>query len=662
MKRLFYLTLAACACIGCHNEADLTPPVGSTGEVQLQVKNAPQGSILDGQFVFGSGDQVRIDAQTNGQLISNTFTYDGNRWTQDAPKGNYKNILWQDDLTILNVVSYGGKPAAPASNTLLDQSSEDKYIAASELIANEYWGSIEMLDGLISARLDHINADLALKVYDGYDANNTLDEDTPTLTVIVDKDGSSMGSVTATYTAWNAGKHTDENGDTYTLFRVQLPYHCSILEATLQHVNDVAGDEETEIYFRAPDGQPSNEIDLERGKRYNASYTYDVQKTVATLNISITPFEGTPTNDLSANNGWTFDHNTKTYTVFTAEGLQQVNQTIANNITTKAAYNITLGADITLPDPVAPETSNWIPLGYEVIDWDNYIYKKYPYSGVFDGAGHTISNLRINNDDTENLCVGLIGLIGDGGAVKNLTLDNPKITSTGACVGGLVGYFDTSVESSFLITNCHITGGSIKSASEVGGIAGRYIGDIIACTVSGTTIEGDSKVGGIIGFQHNGRIVACGVDGVNLRCSDNWFGGIAGFWGATSLSQSPGYMYSCYAKDCTKGTDSQALEGTANLLGVFGVNEGYSLTAKNCAYRPKGGTITYGIGGTMSGPTGNLLSSELFTETGTADSDWPTASRDLNVGIDEWNGFDPTLPCNWEWNTSTTEEGKLKAR
>ncbi len=654
MKRLFYLTLAACACIGCHNEADLTPPVGSTGQVQLQVKNAPQGSILDGQFVFGSGDEVLMTAKVNEQSISNSFTYNGGHWTQDAPVGNYKNILWQDNPTIISIVSYGG---SATKRTYYDQSTEERYTAASELMADptQNIGEITFDNNFISARLDHANADLALKVYDGYDANNTLDEDTPTLTVVVDKDGSSMGSVTATYTAWNAGKHTDENGDTYTLFRVQLPYHCSILEATLLHVNDVAGDEETEIYFRAPDGQPSNEIDLERGKRYNASYTYDDQKTVATLNISITPFEGTPTNDLSANNGWTFDHNTKTYTVFTAEGLQQVNQTIANNITTKAAYNITLGADITLPDPVAPETSNWIPLGYEV--WEP-TFNQCPYEGTFDGAGHTIRNLQIN-EPTENYAA-LVYALSNNGAVKNLTLENPVICS-GTYAAGIAALYSTN-GLNCSITNCHIKGGSIKGY-EVGGFIANSTGNIIACTVSGTTIEGYT-IGGIasvLNFQ--GKIIACGVNEVKFIPSSNnaWVGGIAGDLNAANFDGENTYVYSCYVKDCTKGTDLQPLAGTANMTSFVSVYGDCSLTMYNCAYRTKGSSITYGVGGTQSGPTDYEYTVDMFiTQTGMTSTDWAIAASNLNEGIRDWNEFEATLPCGWEWDA--TEEGKLKAR
>ncbi len=650
MKRLFYLTLAACVFIGCQNEAELTPPADSTGQVQLHVKNAPQGTIIDDNFVFGHGDQVLMTAKVNGQSIHNTFTYDGAYWTQDTPIGNYKNILWQDAPAIMSIVSYGGKPTKAND---YDQSSEGKYIAASYLLADDYIGEIRITGNFVSARLDHAHSDLALKVYDGYDENNTLDEETPVLTVTVDLDGTGSASELRTYTAWNAGKHTDEYG-IYTLFRVQLPAGCCILKAELQNVNAATGGLKADIYFRAPDGQPSNEIELERGKRYNASYTYDVLKTVATVDVFITPFEGTPTNDLSANNGWTFDHNTKTYTVFTAEGLQQVNQEIHNNIQTKAAYNITLGADITLPDPVAPETSNWIMLGY--FDMSNYT--DYFYEGTFDGAGHTIRNLQIN-DPTANEAA-LVYALSNNGAVKNLTLENPILCSGNYSAGIAALYSLDGLNCS--ITNCHIKGGSIKGV-DAGGFIANSTGNIIACTVSETTIEG-YRIGGIASLPNfKGKIIACGVNEVNFIPSSNtaWVGGIVGYMNASSWDGEDTYIYSCYVKDCTKGTDMQALAGTANMMGGIGIFENCTVTMYNCAYGTKGSSITYGVGGTQTGRTDNDYTVDMFvTQTGMTSTDWAIAASNLNEGIRDWNEFEPTLPCGWEWDT--TEEGKLKAR
>ncbi len=643
----------------CSNE-DMLPESPNEGPVQLasvSVGSMTRGSIVDDNFVFGSGDKVVMNATVNSTPVSNTFTYNGSKWTQDAPEGSYSLICIQDSPTIESIVSYGGNATAPADGGR-NQNSEVSYIAADELKADV--SMIEFADGMVSATLAHANSDFVVKVRDGEGSANVLNADTPVLTVTIDQNGPAPGSETYDYITWNTGKSQDEYGDWYTTFRVILPAGCSIIKATLSKANATAGDATTDIkFYWTASGDPSDIEALKQGTRYSATYEYNQYISMATVGISIMPFDEYAEQDITATKDWSFDETTKTYTVFTAEGLQIVNKDIAENIKTKKDYNITLAADITLPNPVAPETSNWIPLGKYDESSRPYFFC---YEGTFDGAGHTISNLRIN-DGTSDFGIGLIGLIGDGGTVKNLTLDKPEIISTlSNYVGGFVGNFDTSAESS-LITNCHIRGGIIKSPDEAGGIAGSYYGNIIACTVSETTIEG-YVIGGIVGTRYfSGSIIACGVNEVNfiLSYSNAYVGGIVGYLNAVDFDGNDTYIYSCYAKDCTKGTDLQALEGMANLTSVIRIYENCTVTVYNCAYRTKGSSITYGVGATKTGTADEEYTADMFiTETGTPGGDWTTAVTELNAGINFWNSFAPTLPCNWEWDA--TEEGKLKVK
>ncbi len=306
MKKISIGLVILSMLMACGND-DMMPDVPKEGPVQLasvSVGTHTRGALIDNNFVFGSGDQVMMTAMVDGSVICNTFTYDGNKWTQDTPTGRYSTIYWQDDPAIRTIVSYGGKPVPPTTGMFLDQNSEGKYIAADRMEADpgRPIGSISITDDVVSARLAHDNSDLALKVYDGYDEKNVLAENTPVLKVIVDEDGSGADSKSLTFTAWNAGKASDGYGGFYTLFRVQLPAHCSILKAELSNVNETAGDLKTDILFRASDDQPSNEIDLESGRRYSASYTYDMLKTVATVNVSISPFEDNPEQDIIVTN------------------------------------------------------------------------------------------------------------------------------------------------------------------------------------------------------------------------------------------------------------------------------------------------------------------------------------------------------------------------
>ncbi len=299
MKKIFYSLMALALFTACSND-DIMPDVPKEGLIELASVNIgtqTRGSVDDkGEFSFSDGDKVLMTAEVNGNSISNSFTYNGGKWTQDAPVGNYRSIYVQDTPAINSIVSYGGKVE---EGVYTDQSSMESYVMASSLAADPM--NITINGNVVTARLDHDNSDLALKVYDGYDEKNTLLENTPVLKVIIDEDGSGPYSNLLTFTAWNAGKSTDSYG-TYTLFRVQLPAGCSILEAELSNANETAGGLKTDIHFRARDGQPSNEIDLEAGRRYSSSYTYDMLKTVATVDVSIAPFEDNLEQDITVTN------------------------------------------------------------------------------------------------------------------------------------------------------------------------------------------------------------------------------------------------------------------------------------------------------------------------------------------------------------------------
>ncbi len=657
MKKIFCSLMALALLTACSNDA-LLPDIPKEGPVQLEsvsVGSMTRGSIDNGEFAFDNGDKVVMTATVNSLLVSNTFTYNGGKWSQDAPEGNYSLICIQDSPMIESIVSYGGDATAPADGGR-NQNSKESYIAADVLKADVSMGSIERTDDVVSAQLAHANSDFVVKVRDGEGSANVLAEGTPVLTVTVDADGLDMGGETYDYIAWNTGKSQDENGDWYTTFRVILPDGCTIIKATLSKANAAAGNATTEIkFYWAESNEPSVREELKHGTRYSATYEYHEYLSMTSVGISIKPFDKYAEQDITASKDWSFDETTKTYTVFTAEGLQIVNQDIANNIATKGTYNITLAADITLPDPVAPETSNWTMLGKA--DWSSYPYE-YFYEGIFDGAGHTIRNLQINNP-TANEAALVYGL-SNNGAVKNLTLENPVICSGNYAAGiaALCSHDGLNVS----ITNCHIKGGSIKGR-EAGGIAGQYIGNIIACTVSRTTIEGYA-IGGIAsGLYFQGRIIACGVNETNFISSNNaWIGGIAAILSVANLDGDVNYyIYSCYVKDCTKGTDMQPLEGNANLLGGISVREGSTAAMYNCAYRTKDSGITYGVCGTESEQTDNNYTVDMFiTETGTPGGDWTTAVTELNAGINFWNSIDSTFPCNWEWDA--TEESKLKVK
>ena len=185
------------------------------------------------------------------------------------------------------------------------------------------------------------------------------------------------------------------------------------------------------------------------------------------------------------------DNKDGSYTVNTKDGLQQLVEDLNWPVN-----NAILSADITLDCDVDLQGVDWTPIGTS---------SRSPYTGTFDGGGHKILNLKVNTPDQ---CGGLFGYI-KGATVKNLTLDAPAVSTTfggnTAWFGGIAGYMEDGT-----IDDCHVTGGSITSPIDTGGIVGYISGttSVQNCTVSnGTQISGGT-VGGIVGCNY-GTIQGC---------------------------------------------------------------------------------------------------------------------------------------------------------
>jgi hypothetical protein len=136
----------------------------------------------------------------------------------------------------------------------------------------------------------------------------------------------------------------------------------------------------------------------------------------------------------------------------------------------------------------------------------------YPYTGVFDGDGYTISNLTIRG--------GLFGWVaGCESEIRNCRLVDPNVEWAG---GALVDCLENGS-----IINCHIRGANIYGGS-VGGLVGYcQEGRIINCIVEDCTISGYSTVGGLVGSHQRGIISDCLVHGVHIS-ADSTVGGLAG--------------------------------------------------------------------------------------------------------------------------------------
>ena len=198
------------------------------------------------------------------------------------------------------------------------------------------------------------------------------------------------------------------------------------------------------------------------------------------------------------------------------------------------------------------DLSNYSSLSYNFIG-DQFT----PFTGSFDGNGHTISNFTyyfpLGGED-----FGLFGRIADPCAVvKDLTLSDPCI----------ILYGDTNV-------------GSLVGLLEDGTITG--------CSAEGVMVRGGINVGGLVGANYDGFISNCSTEGKVAGCADG-VGGLVGF----CIDSSPTgdkEISDCYAK-----VEIVSIGENSSVGGLVGSNKLYNIY--NCraegSVRGSGG----GIGG-----------------------------------------------------------------
>ena len=292
------------------------------------------------------------------------------------------------------------------------------------------------------------------------------------------------------------------------------------------------------FYFR-----PQNNVVLEAGSRYK--YTVKVNTTGLTLEgCTIGSWaDGGGESGAAEDLGYIYDSNTKTYTVYNADGLLNVAELVNGG---KTDMNITLTADIDLTG------KGWTPIG---TDYDN------SYKGTFDGGGHTITGLTFTTNDEY---AGLFGWLNRAGTVKNVVMEGVQITSNqiyGGSIGGVAGYSWGTIE------NCSVSG-SVSGTVYVGGVVGAQIdGSITGCS-SSATVKGMVDVGGVAGQTNSSAtLTACYATGnviIEINPKKNIAGG--GLVGMNAGSS----LLACYATGNVTSTGSST--GKVHIGGFLGNN------------------------------------------------------------------------------------------
>ena len=290
------------------------------------------------------------------------------------------------------------------------------------------------------------------------------------------------------------------------------------------------------FYFR-----PQNDVVLKAGSRYK--YTVKVNTTGLTLEgCTIGDWADGGGESGAAELGYIYDSNTKTYTVYNADGLLAWNEAAQKD----RSINCTLTADIDLTG------KDWSPIGTNFYN---------SYTGTFDGGGHTIMGLTVTTNDQY---VGLFGRLGRAGTVKNVVMEGIQITCNHRLgyAGGVAGFSWGGT-----IENCSVSG-SVSGTICAGGVVGiQWEASITGCS-SSATVKGMVQVGGVAGETNSGAtMAACYATGnvtIEIDPINNILGGgLVGFNAGSSV-------LACYATGNVTSTGSGT--GNVHIGGFLGGN------------------------------------------------------------------------------------------
>ncbi|MCE5235578.1 MAG: Ig domain-containing protein, partial [Eubacteriales bacterium] len=257
-----------------------------------------------------------------------------------------------------------------------------------------------------------------------------------------------------------------------------------------------------------------------------------------------------------------------------------------------------LEADITLND-----TAGWQNWGSSAPDnvWTPIGSDAHRFSGVFDGKGHIVSGVYINNDAGDNL--GLFGYMSSGSTIKNIKLAKSYIRGRSS-VGGICGclaYLSS-------LTGCESGAAVAGTAQYAGGIAGYVSSGVILrdCANYGTVTAG-TYAGGIAGYLFNSAISKCiNTGSVYSATASSLFGGICG---STDL----GTITDCFnlGSVSTLGGNVGGICGNNNgtVTNVYNIGDvaGNANVGKVCGLTSGTGKLINGyfLGASASGGMGN---------------------------------------------------------
>ena len=246
-----------------------------------------------------------------------------------------------------------------------------------------------------------------------------------------------------------------------------------------------------------------------------------------------------------------------------------------------------------------------------------------PFTGIFDGNGHTISDFTYTS--TGAFYIGLFSYVGGPDAeIKDLALIAPNVDAgTGGYVGTLVGYLTDGT-----VNGCCAEGGSVSgTGSIVGGLVGYNNSSTVSNSYATGSVTGFYYVGGLVGQSSSSATVSISYATGSVTGTGSVVGGLVGYNNSSTVS-----------KSCATGR----VEGLDVLGGLVGYN--YYGTASN-SYATGTVSETNNIAGGLVGHNFN----------GTVSNSYATGSVEgAGINVGGLVGFNTGPVTDSFWNTQTS--------
>lgn len=245
--------------------------------------------------------------------------------------------------------------------------------------------------------------------------------------------------------------------------------------------------------------------------------------------------------------------------IHTVNDLLEMAKTVNGDSRPDSQFDYLLCADLDLAGvDFTPIGTNRRLFGW----WDERDPTRDGFNAVFDGQGHTISNLAVTarepSDPDTSLYTGMFAVIGEFGEVKNLALERCTVTSpagwvpnaSGMATGLLAGLCSGSIR------NCRAAG-TVTGFYSVGGLVGSIYGPEVdrpaaveRCIVD-AAVTGHTEIGVFAGSIHEAAITDCAALGeVCAAASDDGSmpHAAGGFVGHSVEAAVSGCVSSCVVK------------------------------------------------------------------------------------------------------------------